>query len=115
MTITLTRNAYSPRLLSQELQGIVKPGFIRKQIAKGKLQAQRLGGKNLIIYREDIETWLRNLPSGTEPTNLGGSTAMEKRAREKKRKTVHVVASDYRRRKRMRTARAAHRAEGGAK
>jgi hypothetical protein len=87
MPINLTENAYSPRLLSLALNGVVKKGFIYDQIRQGKLVAQRLGGKNLIIYREDAEAWLANLPSALAPTNLGGSTAEEKRARARKRKT----------------------------
>ena len=73
MTFSLTRNAYSPRLLSEDLHGIVKPDFIRKQVAAGKIKAQRFGGKNIVILRADAEAWLANLPSATAPTNLGGS------------------------------------------
>jgi hypothetical protein len=47
MAITLERNAYSPRVLAEELHFIVKPDFIRKQVAAGKIKAQRFGGKHI--------------------------------------------------------------------
>jgi hypothetical protein len=59
--------AYSPRLLSIALNGVVCSDFIRKQVNKGHLKAQRLGGKSLIILREDALVWLTKR-SATEPT-----------------------------------------------
>ena len=100
MAITLERNAYSPRVLAEELHFIVKPDFIRKQVAAGKIKAQRFGGKNIVILRADAEAWLANLPSATAPTNLGGSE--DKPAKpDKKRKTASEISHEYQHRQRM--------------
>jgi hypothetical protein len=105
MAIELTRNAYSPRLLAEELNLIVKPDFIRKQVAKGLLPAKRFGGKNIIILRADAEEWLASLPSATAPTNLGGGKG--EGDRKKRVKTVSEIAFEYRRRQELAEARRA--------
>jgi len=59
----LSKNAYSPKMLADELHLVVSEETIRRAVRKGKLKARRLGGRYIVILRTDAEEWLNRLSS----------------------------------------------------
>jgi hypothetical protein len=69
--INLTKGVYAPAMLATELAPFVSEATLRKQVRNGALKAHRIGGKKIIIFREDVVDWFRSLPLATEPTSFG--------------------------------------------
>lgn len=94
-SIELIKDAYSPTTLAKELAPLVSLSVIRKQIKLGLLKAYRLGGRNIIIFKKDIEEWFRNLRPATEPTKYDKKVRRVKTASE----LADYVLEQQRRRK----------------
>jgi hypothetical protein len=68
----LAKSVYSPETLAEALDYLVCDETIRRHCRSGKLKAKRMGGRNLVILRDDAIAWLNDLPSATEPTAYHG-------------------------------------------
>ena len=94
----LAKPIYSPETLAEALDHLVCDETIRRHCRSGKLRARRMGGRNLVILRDDAIAWLNSLPSATEPTAYHGP---KKSAPRRRARTVgELVEEDHRRRQR---------------
>ena len=53
----LTKGAYSPRRLADELEHVLSPATIRREIKQGRLKARAVG-RTMVVLRADAEEWL---------------------------------------------------------